>query len=205
MVDKYFLPKNYKINNTPTHYIDIDETDKYQKEVYLYSKKIMIEKKLKSIIDVGCGSGFKLMNYLGEFDTIGIETEPCISFLRNKYPSHKWLDSGNPENSFKYVDLSSDLVICSDVIEHIIDPNELIKFLLSINTKYYIISTPCRERLVQYHGRKSLEKPINNAHVREWTMNEFKNYLSLNFNIIESFYGVSQNECQYHLVSKKIL
>jgi hypothetical protein len=38
-------------------------------------------------IDVGCGSGWKLVNFLSaEFHTIGIETEPALTFLRNKYP-----------------------------------------------------------------------------------------------------------------------
>jgi len=204
MTDKYFLPIGYQINASPQHYVDINETDAWQKEVYVYAKKLMTDKKLKSVIDVGCGSGFKLVNYLAEFDTTGIETEPCISFLRKKYPSHKWLDSGEPEKSFNFVDLSSDVVICSDVIEHIVDPDELVKFLLSINTSYYIISTPCRERLVQYHGRKNLNPPINKAHVREWTMEEFKLYLSKTFTIHSSFYGISQNECQWHLLSKKV-
>ena len=40
-----------------------------------------------TVIDIGCGSGWKLVNYLSrEFQTIGIETEPAISFLRDKYP-----------------------------------------------------------------------------------------------------------------------
>ena len=39
------------------------------------------------VIDVGCGSGWKLVNYLSkEFTTIGIETEPALSFLRRTYP-----------------------------------------------------------------------------------------------------------------------
>lgn len=38
-------------------------------------------------IDVGCGSGWKLVKYLSEeFHTIGIETEPALSFLRKTYP-----------------------------------------------------------------------------------------------------------------------
>ena len=40
-----------------------------------------------TVIDVGCGSGWKLVNYLSEeFKTIGIETEPALTFLREKYP-----------------------------------------------------------------------------------------------------------------------
>ena len=203
MTDKYFLPFNYRINEHPTHYVDMYETDRSQKEVYLYSKKLMEEKNLTSVIDVGCGSAYKLVNYLGHYKTTGIETEPCISFLRQKYPERTWLDSGESEKSFNFVDLSSDLVICSDVIEHIIDPDELVKFLLSINTSYYVISTPCRLKLVEHHGRRYLDPPINSAHVREWTMEEFKKYISQQFTIIESFYGISQNECQWHLLTRK--
>ena len=40
-----------------------------------------------TVIDVGCGSGWKLVNYLSkEFKTIGVETEPALSFLRKTYP-----------------------------------------------------------------------------------------------------------------------
>jgi hypothetical protein len=38
-------------------------------------------------IDVGCGSGWKLVKYISEeFRTIGIDTEPALSFLKKKYP-----------------------------------------------------------------------------------------------------------------------
>ena len=50
-------------------------------------------------IDVGCGSGWKLVNILSaEFHTIGIETEPALSFLQNKYPEqvHFFLVKSKP-------------------------------------------------------------------------------------------------------------
>ena len=40
-----------------------------------------------TLIDVGCGAGWKLVNFLSkEFRTIGMETEPAISFLKKTYP-----------------------------------------------------------------------------------------------------------------------
>ena len=101
------------------------------------------------------------------------------------------------------------MVICSDVIEHIVNPDDVVDYLLSLNSKYYIISTPCREILCthpkfsNYFSRSWNGPPINPCHVREWTMTEFTRYLSKKFNIISSHYGISQIECQYHLLTKK--
>jgi SAM-dependent methyltransferase len=182
----------------------MDMTDKYQKEVYIYAQSLMKLHNFNTVVDVGCGSGYKLVKYLGEYDTTGIETEPCISFLRKKYPSLKWLDSGEAEKSFKPHTIKADVVICSDVIEHIVDPDNLIEFLLSIDSTYYVISTPCRNRLVEFFDRKPLDAPINKCHVREWTMDEFKQYISKRFTLIESHYAPIQKECQFHLLKKAL-
>jgi hypothetical protein len=202
-MDMYNIPSCYTINPTPEHYIDLNETDRYQKEVYTFTQKFMEVNRLRSVIDVGCGSGYKLVRYLGAFTTTGIETEPCISFLRRTYPDRIWIDSGEPEKSFSSIDLSADVVICSDVIEHIIDPDNLLKFLLTINAKYYILSTPCREILFKRFGHREYGPPSNRCHVREWTMDEFKGYLSSSFIILGSYYATNQAECQYHLLQKR--
>ena len=77
------------------------------------------------IIDLGCGSGYKLINKLGNFDTIGIEVEPAYSWLKKKYPERKWLLFDSVNSS----ELEAGLVICSDVIEHIPDPDKLMEFI----------------------------------------------------------------------------
>ena len=51
----------------------------------------MEKNNLYTIIDIGCGSGFKLIDILGKYDTIGIETEPCFTFLKEKYPEHQFV------------------------------------------------------------------------------------------------------------------
>ena len=93
---QYFLPKTYLVNENNTHFDDTGFTGQYQKEVYMLAREILRSmnklgsgqgKKLTAI-DVGCGSGWKLVNYLsGEFRTVGIETEPALSFLRKTYPN----------------------------------------------------------------------------------------------------------------------
>jgi hypothetical protein len=93
---QYFLPKSYKTNENNTHFDDTGFTGQYQKEVYMLARDILRKmtrlgknraEKLTAI-DVGCGSGWKLVNYLSEeFRTVGIETEPALSFLRKTYPN----------------------------------------------------------------------------------------------------------------------
>jgi len=202
---------NYCINKNPQHHNDENFKDEAQKEVYDFCKIFMEKNKFNNVIDVGCGSGYKLVRFLGEFNTIGIETEPCYSHLKSKYPLRKWLLSGEKEKSFMMYDdlFETDVVICSDVIEHIIDPDVLLDYLISLNSKYYIISTPCRNILCNHPKFSNVYKkswngpPINTCHVREWTMEEFKKYISNKFNIIRSYYGRDQIECQYHLLKIK--
>ena len=210
-INKDYNIKDYIINNNPNHHNDSNFSDEGQKEVYQFCAQFMTENRLKKVVDIGCGSGYKLVNYLSEFETIGVETEPCFSLLNSKYPDKKWLISGEMEKSFNDYDLlkNNDVVLCCDVIEHIIDPDILLDYLISLNSKYYIISTPCREILCKSDKYSSSYikhwngPPKNTCHVREWTMGEFVGYISNKFVIINSFYGKNQIECQYHLLSIK--
>ena len=211
-MEEYNIP-NYYANNNPKHHNDQNWTDEGQKEVYEFCCSFMKQNKLNNVIDVGCGSGYKLINILGEFNTVGIETEPCYSILKQRYPLRKWLLSGEKEKSFlSYDEINEpDVVICSDVIEHIVNPNILLDYVLSLNSKYYIISTPCRRILCNHPKflkgyKKSWNGPPNNrCHVREWTMEEFRQYISNKFDIISSHYGKKQIECQYHLLKTKFI
>ena len=167
-------------------------------------KNLWKKKNFKKVIDIGCGSGYKLIKYLGEYETIGYETEPSISFLKKTYPNRKWVNSGLPSKSFNYNnDKVCDLIISSDVIEHIIDPDELINYMKTFTCNYFIISTPCLEVLIKKSLRTRYEPPTNKAHIREWTFSEFKMYLNKHFNIIESYLGKYQTECQWHLCTRK--
>jgi hypothetical protein len=73
---------------------------------------------------------------------------------------------------------------------------------LSTVSKYFLISTPCRDILVKYSKYNPLGPPKNKCHVREWTMDEFKEYMSKYFTILESHYAEKQRECQFHLCIK---
>lgn len=199
-LETYGIDKNYIINPNPTHYDDTLGTDGYQNEVYEYCKKLLDDNNFSKVIDFGCGSGYKLIKYFNDKETIGIETEPCLSFLKNKYPNKVWIDSGDSERSFgNFID-SCDILICADVIEHVINPDELMKHLKKFNFKYLVISTPDKFILKDLPGFKHSMRgpPSNTGHVREWTFQEFDNFLHNYFDTVSGFHSKIVNpECMY--------
>lgn len=195
----------YKFNFSPSHYNDINAKDEAQKEVYSFVRGFMDIHNLKTIVDIGCGSGYKLMKYFDDLNTVGIEVEPCYSYLKEKYPSRVWIESGETERSFSKESFSCDVVICCDVIEHIIDPRTLVDFIKSIDFTYLVISTPDRDvlRTMNGYGEQAFfGPPINSAHVMEWTSSEFYRFIGNHFNILNLNHCTEQKECMF-LVCKK--
>lgn len=199
--DEYCMPLTYKINQNPEHFDDVAATEKgdgekWQREVYRYAAKVMKEHGFTHVADIGCGAAFKLMKYLGMYDTVGFETEPCYSYLKSKYPERKWVLSGEPEKNFIEYNENFDLIICADVIEHIIDPDLLIDFIKKLNFKYVIMSTP------NQHFRSTPSgPPVNKAHVREWNHEQFTRYMEKHFTIIHKFHD--PKETQIFLLERK--
>jgi 2-polyprenyl-3-methyl-5-hydroxy-6-metoxy-1,4-benzoquinol methylase len=183
---KYCIDASYICRNEYFHYNDLEEKDQWQLEVYLHGLGLMKKNKYKNVVDIGCGSAYKLITYLSEYQTTGYEVPVNVTALKKMYPSRKW-----EETNFKNtkLEIETDVIICADVIEHLVDPDELINYLKTQEFKFLILSTPARELVYSVIFDKNdpglRGPPRNPAHQREWTFNEFKEYISKNFNIIE--------------------
>lgn len=176
-MSNYNIIDGYNHRTKYNHFDDMPNEDGWQKEVYLLAKSIMHKYGLEKIADVGCGSGYKLINYFPVgFETVGYEIEPTFSKLKEKYPDRVWRES-----DFDSTPEEADLVICSDVIEHVIDPDKLCEYLKKFNAQYYVISTPERDMV---YGGTHYGPPANPTHVREWNSQEFKDYMESQFYVI---------------------
>tara|TARA_R110002110_G_scaffold5742_4_gene29450 strand:+ start:2805 stop:4007 length:1203 start_codon:yes stop_codon:yes gene_type:complete len=189
MTKTYCIKENYKHRSSYTHYSDIGYEDQYQDEVYETAYRICQQHDLRTIFDVGCGSAFKLRKYFTDHDFIGAEIEPTLSWLKKEYPTDKWIQSDFTKS------VEADLIICSDVIEHLIDPDELISFFKKSKYKFIVLSTPEREAVQIYQkGFLWNGPPLNPAHTREWSFSEFHDYISDNLNVIKHF--TSKNKAE---------
>lgn len=171
---RYGIAPGYRHRPTTLYFDDTENADEWQREVYLTARDLMREEDLKTVCDVGCGSGYKLVRILGEFETIGIDLPETIAKVRLRYPDRQWR-SGSFES---LQPPRADLAICADVIEHVADPDELMRFLASIGAQWVVISTPDRNLVYGGKGLYRFGPPANLAHVREWTQAEFNAYIS---------------------------
>ena len=156
------------------HFDDTANEDNWQDEVYRYAGVEFAKRGFRRVVDVGCGSGFKLVKYFGPGVTVGLELDPALSFVRQRYPGRDWRSAQNLSIGLR----DADMVICSDVIEHLADPAELLSKFADCPAELFVISTPALEILVELGGARRLGPPINESHAREWTTVEFGRFVS---------------------------
>lgn len=210
MNKNYFIKKNYTPFLSQNNSLDKNRPSQdnywsayrlklsryFQAHVYLYlSKKIS---STHSVLDVGCGTGAKLAEYILPItkDITGIDCKSIILSLKKnkKLETVNWI-AADIESSNLDLKKKFDFIICADVIEHLEDPDKVITLIKKHMHKNSIIifSTPDRDKLRGKDCTKS-EKP---EHIREWNKNEFSQYIQHhNFKILEHFH---QKPLKFHI------
>ena len=172
---RYFLPSGYRSREQPAYdYEHRDDGIVYQPDVYADAARIAERLRALRIIDVGCGNGEKLVALHPRYEIVGIDKGDNLERCRERFPFGTWLehdlDSDEPLPVGDAVEGS--VLICADVIEHLLYPERLLeKLRLGLSrADAILISTPERDLT---HGTGHMGPPPNPAHVREWTLHEF--------------------------------
>lgn len=162
---KYDIQRGYIHRKEVPHFNDLENKEEWQKEVYEKVREIALLNNFKSICDIGCGSAYKLLKYCSDFDITGVEVEPTLTALKYKYPNHQWMKLEDVMNQ------EYDIIILSDVIEHIEHPDLFLKTIFDqISFNKLVISTPDRGLM---NNNFKYGPPNNKHHYREWTFSEF--------------------------------
>lgn len=92
-------------------------------------KELVGEKKFKKILDVGCASGVmtaEISKVLPDSKIIAIDTyHSAIAYAKQKYPHIRFIVADAHKLPLK--DNLFNLVICFETIEHVIDPEKVLK------------------------------------------------------------------------------
>lgn len=172
----YCLPDGYRENPGPVYFLDDVTTDRgivFQPDVYAKAEEVAEQWGLTRLIDVGCGWGNKLETIHARrpsWSITGVDYGDNISRCQVAYPWGTWLSHDLDGHLPLPVDGKDSIVVCADVIEHVVNPTRLLRKLHELGADAIVISTPARE--IQYPP-EHLGPPQNLCHVREWTMEEF--------------------------------
>lgn len=184
MKNNYRLPFDYNSRNDYQKYVDGHDSLNatiYQPLVYKSAFEIVKKTGAKYLIDIGCGDGTKVAkvrDYSPDCKVIMIDHEFIIKNVTKNYDFAEYITADfDVEIPFINEDkLKDSVIICSDVIEHLLKPEILIEFLVRCKgwVKAIVISTPDR---LEERGAFDYGPPANPYHVREWTLDEFTRML----------------------------
>ncbi len=178
MNNNYFLKDGYAINAQPYFFNDsVEDSMVYQLEVYKHAASLLVQHKLDSVLDIGCGVGTKLQEMIlpHTSNITGVDSDHAIPECQEMYSFGNWIAGNLEDENFK-IEGTYDLIISADVIEHLIDPDKLLRLIAdsSHSNSRVVISTPERDLR---RGFEHMGPPQNTAHVREWNGAELRQYL----------------------------
>lgn len=183
--DLFFLTRGYTQRVPPEYFADTDDSGvTWQPDVYPETLALAGKHDRAVIIDLGCGRAGKLValrEQNPDLDVIGVDFGSNIDWCRKHLPVGQWL--GADLESVTTLPLAPEMlaqsvVVCSDVLEHLIDPRpamRLICWLLDHGAACAVLSTPARDKRA---GAGHLGPPFNSSHVREWTQGEFRAFVA---------------------------
>lgn len=136
-----------------------------------------------SILDVGAGEGFILemfrknnvakklegLEYMDDAIDIGKKMHPKIIIKKGTIYELPY-----KANSF-------DVVLCSEVLEHLEDPNKALSELKRVTKKYLILSVPNEplftiQRILR--GKNVMKLGAHPEHIQHWTSGSFEKFVS---------------------------
>lgn len=163
----------------------------------------------KCFLDIGCGDGSRSIL----FDEFGrkISGVDRINWLKQSLKNRiNFRQEDFMKSNLSYESESFDIILLSDVIEHLADPRKVLKESYRILQKdgMFIISTPNRNRLFSffllffglrkfphYPNKTTVDTDPYSAHIIEYTSGELESLLNQEgFRVIKShkvFYGIT--------------
>lgn len=150
-------------------------------------KSLLLEKAKhihpESVLDVGAGEGFTLemlrKNKIAK-ELEGIEyMDEAIQLGKKLHPKVK-IKKGDIYK-LPYKANTFDLVICTEVLEHLDEPQKALEELKRVAKKYLIISVPNEplftvQRILR--GKNVLKLGAHPEHIQHWTPNKFEKFVA---------------------------
>ncbi len=156
---------------------------KFMKEL---SETIAPLEDVNSIIDIGCGEGF-IVSCLNRTDITGIDiSKKALNIAKRKNPTCNFCTGSVYDLSFKKS--SFDLVIATEILEHLENPDKALQEIKRISKGYCVFSVPNEPyfRTMNFLRGKNLKRFGNDIeHLQNWSSGEFVKLVGRHFKVME--------------------
>lgn len=144
---------------------------------------------ITSVLDAGCGEGFVLSEFKNRnIDCVleGIDSsEQALRAGRELFP-YLTMKKGDIYH-LPYEDNSFDLVLCTEVMEHLDDPVTVLNEIIRVSGQYCLFSVPNEPVFMMSNllRGKNISRWGNDIdHVNHWSSEAFKNFVKKNINVV---------------------
>jgi ubiquinone/menaquinone biosynthesis C-methylase UbiE len=147
----------------------------------------------RTILDVGCGEGFTLqriiMAWPNTYELTGIDSSAAaLKAGRELHPTLR-LEEGN-SYSLPYPSHAFDVVLCTEVLEHLADPARALAEIRRVSKGYALLSVPHEPwfRAANFLRGKNLARLGNDReHIQHWSSRSFQSFVEKNhFEVLET-------------------
>lgn len=151
---------------------------RFYKQIFFLLKPLKIE----TILDAGCGEGFTLVKLqrakIGK-RVQGIDnSSDAIKLAKKHYPTLP-IEKGSIYD-LPYEDSSYDLVIATEVLEHLDDPEKALNEVKRVASKYVLLTVPNEPlfTIANFLRGKYLKNLGNHPeHINHWSKRKFRNFV----------------------------
>jgi len=195
---QYFIKEGYQSNEQPLTFEGNEAGSywtsnrrkmaaNYQYYVYKRCSRLLRSRGYDNLLDVGCGLPIKVKQHLYPYcRDITLVDQPSVAELAQQVLPHCEFLPANLEDIDFELAKKFDLIICADVLEHLLNPDNCLDFIRRHLRPHglAVFSTPERDYL---RGKDCNHSP-KPEHIREWNSTEFAQYItSHSFKVLEHF------------------
>lgn len=150
--------------------------------------ELMVDVRATTVLDAGCGEGFGMRAVLGESTrAVGLDYSAAAARLARAQNTAALFASGDVTR-LPFADNTFDLVLCMEVLEHLVSPEIGLAELCRVSQRWLLLSVPNEPlfRGANFLRGKNMQAWGNDpGHLNHWSSRGFERFVGQQCQIVQ--------------------